>query len=350
MFTVLLSLVFIFFSSYTVQAYTYSSYMDIGNLPLNRNIADSIYYDNEEVEDDGNMLSIPPNKEVVFGVEGDFNNTLADAKIFLSKDNTYQGDLTKIFGISLPMGEFSFVKNGSTAWRYGRMYSLEDIALNAGRNGLLTLKLIQPLEVIEYSNTVSDGIVNVKAVLKNDTDISLNNIVYTHGQFSLTRDFNTGEEYAYEYTLEYDKEEQYTDLGYASVYNPNVRELCAAGAYSAGNPYNIFLIENNTVYHDLGTRDYEDFCVRQIAYILNLGEIEVGEKEEEKDSSEYSGKETDVVPENKTEAEDVGEILGIDVLPKTAVDMYGYLLLGIFLVAFGILCYYFTNENSIRSA
>lgn len=339
MFAVLLSLIFVFLSSCTVQAYTYSSYMEIESLPSNLEEENSICYDNEEVKDDGNILNIPPDTEVVFGVDGNFSNSVVDARIFLSKDNPYQGDLTKMFGISLPMGEFSFVKNGSTAWRYGRMYSLEDIALNAGRNNLLILKLIQPLKVVEYSNTVSDGVVNVKTVLKNDTDISLNNIVYTHGQISLTKDFNAGEEYTYEYTLEYDKEEQYIDLGYPSIYNPNIRTLCAAGANSAGNPYNIFLIEDGTVYHDegIGSEEYEGFCITQIAYTLNLGSIEVGEKEESQ-------------ADDNSNEEDIGEILGIDILPKTAVDMYGYIFLGVFLVAFGILCYYFTNENSIRNA
>jgi hypothetical protein len=339
MIAVLLSLIFIFLSSYTAEAYTYSSYMEIESLPSNLEEENSICYDNEEVKDDGNILNIPPDTEVVFGVDGNFSNSVVDARIFLSKDNPYQGDLTKMFGISLPMGEFSFVKNGSTAWRYGRMYSLEDIALNAGRNNLLILKLIQPLKVVEYSNTVSDGVVNVKTVLKNDTDISLNNIVYTHGQISLTKDFNAGEEYTYEYTLEYDKEEQYIDLGYPSIYNPNIRTLCAAGANSAGNPYNIFLIEDGTVYHDegIGSEEYEGFCITQIAYTLNLGGIEVGEKEESQ-------------ADDNSNEEDIGKILGIDILPKTAVDMYGYIFLGVFLVAFGILCYYFTNENSIRNA
>ncbi len=355
MFSVLLSFIFIFFSSYTVQAYTYSSYMDIMDLPLNQNTEDSMYYDNDDVKDDGNMLNIPPDTRVTFGVNGDFNNTLVDARIFLSKDNPYQGDLTKMFGISLSMGEFSFIKNGNTTWRYGRMYSLNNILLNNGRNDLLTLKLVQPLEIVEYGNTASDGIVNVKTVLKNDTDISLNGIVYTHGQFSLTKDFSAGEEYTYEYVLEYDQEEQYTDLGYPSIYNPNTRKLCAAGAYSAGNPYNIFLVEGSTVYHDtgIGSNEYENFCITQTAYTLNLKRIEIGEKEVvvEDSSEDNLGGETDnIVKEESVSDEEMGEILGIDILPRTAVDMYGYFFLGVFLVAFGILCYYFTNEDSIRNA
>ena len=125
----------------------------------------------------------------------------------------------------------------------------------------------------------------------------------------------------------------------SSIYNPNIRTLCAAGANSAGNPYNIFLIEDGTVYHDegIGSEEYEGFCITQIAYTLNLGSIEVGEKEESQ-------------ADDNSNEEDIGEILGIDILPKTAVDMYGYIFLGVFLVAFGILCYYFTNENSIRNA
>ena len=50
------------------------------------------------------------------------------------------------------------------------------------------------------------------------------------------------------------------------------------------------------------------------------------------------------------EEEDIGEVLGISVLPKTVVQSFGYILLGIFLVALGILCYYLTNENTIRNA
>ena len=94
MIAVLLSLIFIFLSSYTAEAYTYSSYMEIESLPSNLEEENSICYDNEEVKDDGNILNIPPDTEVVFGVDGNFSNSVVDARIFLSKDNPYQGDLT----------------------------------------------------------------------------------------------------------------------------------------------------------------------------------------------------------------------------------------------------------------
>ena len=347
MIAVLLSLIFIFLSSYTAEAYTYSSYMEIESLPENKNEEDSICYNDEKVYDNGNILSIPPDTKVVFGVEGDFENgTMADIYTFLSKDNIYQGDLTKFFDdSSFIYSNLFFVKNYADYQRYGKMRVMEDVVLSNGRNDLFSLTMKQLLEVLEYTYTIEDGIVEVKTTVKNDTEMDLYDVVYTHGDFSKKRDFVMGEQYTYEYILEYDKEDQYTDLGYPSIYNPNTRTQCAAGINSPGNHHNIFLTEDGIyIYPDRGTQEDEDFCITQIRYTLNLGKIEIGEKEES-NTDDNSNEKTDGSSE-----EDIGEILGIDILPKTAVDMYGYIFLGIFLVAFGILCYYFTNEDSIRNA
>jgi hypothetical protein len=89
--------------------------------------------------------------------------------------------------------------------------------------------------------------------------------------------------------------------------------------------------------YDLKLSDGEDFCITQTAYTLNLGSI----REDSKDTAE------EVNQENK---ENIREILGISVLPKTGNYSLELILVGVFLVAFGILCYYFTNEDSIRNA
>jgi len=193
----------------------------------------------------------------------------------------------------------------------------------------------------------------------------LNNVVYIHEEFSLTKNYQPSEEYIYEYILEYDNGEEYVDLGFPRIDDPNTKEICAAGANTIGNPHTIFLIENGTTYFDTGTEEFEDVCIRQLPYTLNLGRIEVGEKEVEEDHSYEgdiedegesldTGEEGDIVEGNVGEeiskTEEIGEVLGINILPKTVIQSYGYLVLGIFLVALGILCYYLTNENTIHNA
>jgi hypothetical protein len=350
MLSILLSLFFVLTSSTLTQAFTYSSYMDIQSLPENNGSPNSISYNQEDVEDVGNMLKVPPLSEVVFGVDGEFNNDNVGFRIFLSKDNIYQGDLTKILDIELPYDEFPFVKDFSTAWRYGRSYVQEETILQSGKNPLLTVTVSERLEVLEYSFDISNGVVNVKTVLKNGTDRLLNNVEYVHDEFSLTKNYQPGEEYTYEYVIEYDESLEYVDLGFPKVKDPNIKQICAAGAYTTGNPHNIFLFNQYGVYHDIGTEEYEDFCITQLGYTLNLGRIEVGEKpvEEVEEEKETEDEVTDVVED--VPEEDIPEVLGIDILPKTSKQTCLYIVLGIFLVALGILCYYLTNENTIRNA
>jgi len=371
MFKIFLTFFFLLTSFIQVSAFTYSTYLDISSVPLNEDIEDSMTYKQEDVEDSLNRIYIPPNSKATFGVEGNFPNINADAKIFLSKDNIYQGDLTKILNIELPYSEINFQKDGNTSYRYGRMYSLENIFLEDGRNDLLTILLDQPLKILEYTYEISEGVVNVKTVLKNDTNRLLNNVVYTHEEFSLTRNFQASEEYIYEYVLEYDENEEYIDLGFPRIFDPNIKEICIAGTNTVGNPHTIFLIENGITYFDIGTEEFEDVCIQQLSYTLNLGRIEVGEEEVEEGDSDHEGdigggeendegdslnteKEEDIFGEDTreeiSETEEMGDVLGIDILPKTAIQSYGYIFLGIFLVALGILCYYLTNENTIHNA
>ena len=364
--TILLSLLLFLLSFNPVNAFTYSSYLDISSVPINSDEENSISYESGDVKDENNKVCVPPNSEVVFVVEGIFPNTSLNSKIFLSKENVYQGDLTKILNIQLPYEGIIFQKNNITTYRDGRMYTLENITLENGKNDLLTISLKQPLKILEYTYDISNGVVNVKTVLKNDTDRLLNNVRYEHGEFSLTKNFQPSEEITYEYQLTYDENEKYVDLGYPSIYDPNTTIMCGAGTNSIGNIHTIFLIENGTIYYDTGTQEYEDFCVTQLPYTLNLERIEVGEKEvvieeeevhdeEEIDDENIEGNSLD--EENRdsggeelVEDSNIEEVLGISILPKTVIDIYGYIFLGIFLVAFGILCYYLTNENSIHNA
>jgi len=366
MLTIFFTLFFLLASFIQVNAFSYSTYLDISSVPLNEDVENSINYNQEDVKDELNRISIPPNSEVKFGVDGDFSSISANVRIFLSKDNIYQGDLTKILNIDLPYSEINFQKYGNTLYRYGRMYSLENISLENGRNDLLTMFLNQPLGVLGYSYDVSEGSVNVKTVLKNDTDRLLNNVVYTHEEFSLTKNFQPSEEYIYEYILGYDEEEEYVDLEFPSIYDPNTKEICAAGTNTGGNPHTIFLIENSTTYFDTGTQEYEDICIRQLPYTLNLGRIEVGEKEVEEDGNkdgdgEEKGMGDETQEDNSSDIEEnletviltgdnIEDVLGVSILPKTVVQSHGYILLGTILVALGILCYYLTNENTIRNA
>jgi len=150
MFVIFLSLFFLCFSPLPINAFSYSTYLDISSVPLNEDTEDSINYNQEDVKDELNRITVPPNSEVKFGVNGDLSNINANVRIFLSKDNIYQGDLTKILNIELPYSDISFQKNETTFYRYGRMYSLENISLENGENDLLTISLNQPLKVLEY--------------------------------------------------------------------------------------------------------------------------------------------------------------------------------------------------------
>lgn len=349
---VILTLLFLFFQCSQVSAYTYQSYIDLYSLPDNQDIENSITYDSEEVDNNENIVKAPPSSEVVFGVEGDFQNDILDARIFLSKDNIYQGDLTRILDIDLPFEEFNFLKNGTTRWRYGRMYSLENTLLNYGKNPLLIAQVSQPLKVLEYTYDIQEGVAEIRVVVKNSSDRTLEYIRYAHEEFSLTREFSAGEEYTYEYSLEYENTGEGVDLGFPRISDPNSRYLCSAGTNTVGNPHNIFLIENGTTYLDSGTTLQDDFCIEQLGYTLNLGRVEKEVEKEDELVANINNSEQNVDTEEETEEEEenIEDVLGIDILPKTSVDMYGYIFLGIFLVAFGILCYYFNDEDTVCNA
>lgn len=331
MFIFILSCMFLLTSFSLAEAFTFSPYIDISKLPENEYKENSVMYDMEDVVEDENKISAPPGTEIEIGVmDGDYPYfTSLNAVVFLSKEIVEHGDLTQLLDIELPYSEIPYFEDGRSWDRQGKMYTGK-VYINGGKDSILTTYIKYPLNVISYEYSIENGFVDIKTVVKNDTNRLLNNIKYSHEEFSLTRNFQAGEEYTYEYTLEYSE-----DMEYPEIYDPNIKQTCVSSDSSVSNTHVIFLQDSEGVFnYDYKMADGDDFCVMQTAYTLVLGKVE----------------EKTISDEKEEESKDVSEILGISILPKTGEYSMELVLIGVFLVAFGILCYYFTNENSIRDA
>jgi len=288
-------------------------------------------------------------------------------KVFLSRINTWEGDLTKILNIS---GEYETLPIKYIVWdsnRSGIVKTYEGPGMVSDQGGsvngiiLDSVYVKSPLTFVRWEAQESEEGVLLRVYVKNDFDGVVYSVVYTHQQYSETRHFSAKEEHMYEYVVNMDENRS---LGYASVYMPYDSTECAVRGETMESNYTgqSAIIggireENGHTLAYIGSRVKPygiRFCVTRIPYTLYSGEIllpsnnqeeqeesnnnQSGESQEEsRDYEEESGEgsnEQGSTEGNESSNEEFGEVLGIKKLPKTGIGFNPVL------VVFQIVCYY----------
>jgi len=282
-------------------------------------------------------------------------------KVFLSRINTWEGDLTKILNIS---GEYETLPIKYIVWdsnRSGIVKTYEGPGMVSDHGGAVNGVILDrvyvksPLTFVRWEAQENEDGVLLRVYVKNDFDGVIYGVVYTHQQYSETRHFSPKEEHMYEYVVNMDENRS---LGYASVYMPYESTECAVRGENMESNYTgqSAIIggireEGGRTLAYIGSRVKPygiRFCVTRIPYTLYSGEILLpnnnqeeqeesnnnqNEDEQEEESGEGSNEQgsTEV---NESSNEEFGEVLGIKKLPKTGTGFNPVL------VVFQIVCYY----------
>ncbi len=288
-------------------------------------------------------------------------------KVFLSRINTREGDLTKILNIS---GEYETLPIKYIAWdsnRSGIVKTYEGPGMVSDQGGAVNGTILDsvyvkgPLTFVRWEAQESEEGVLLRVYVKNDFDGVVYSVVYTHQQYSETRHFSPKEEHMYEYVVNMDENRS---LGYASVYIPYDSTECVVRGETMESNYTGqsaivggIREENGKSLAYIGSRVKPygiRFCVTRIPYTLYSGEILLpnNNQEEQEESnnnqsegsqeesggyeeeSEEGSNEQGSAEVNKSSNEEFGEVLGIKKLPKTGIGGNSVL------VVFQILWYY----------
>ena len=292
-------------------------------------------------------------------------------KVFLSRINTWEGDLTKILDIS---GEYETLPIKYIVWnsnRSGVAKTYEGPGIVADQGGAVngvkldTVYVKNPLTFVRWeAQEIEEGVL-LRVYVKNDFDGVVYSVVYTHQQYSETRHFSPKEEHMYEYVVNMDENRS---LGYASVYMPYESTECAVRGETMESNYTGqsaivggIREEGGRTLAYIGSRVKPygiRFCVTRIPYTLYSGEIllpsnnqeeqeesnknqsedEQGQEQEEsgnyEEESGESSNEQGSTEVNESSNGEFGEVLGIEKLPKTGIGINPVL------VVFQIVCYY----------
>ena len=281
-------------------------------------------------------VSLPPYSAVDFiywsdNRAGD-NVNISSLKVLLSSENPVNGDLRNILYVegeyeSTPIKYiiYKYPRNGITKTYPG----LGAIGNSEGilKGMILDRIYVKPgIQFVKWEAEENEDLVMLRIFVKNISNFVLKNILFNHGEYSLKKDFEPGEEYMYEYIL---KGEDINSLGYANIYDPNqVTQCVVLGEHMESN----YVGESVIV---AGVREYngqyisytgsrikpylESFCITRIPYTLYSEEIKLEEEG---------------ITEEVVEEENFGEVLGIKKLPQTGINLSS------FLVVFPLLWYY----------
>jgi len=292
-------------------------------------------------------------------------------KVFLSRINTWEGDLTKILNIS---GEYETLPIKYIVWnsnRSGIVKTYEGPGMVSDHGGAVNGVILDrvyvksPLTFVRWEAQEREDGVLLRVYVKNDFDGVVYSVVYTHQQYSETRHFSPKEEHMYEYVVNMDENRS---LGYASVYMPYESTECAVRGESMESNYTGqsaivggIREEGGRTLAYIGSRVKPygiRFCVTRIPYTLYSGEIllpsnnqeeqeesnknqsedEQGQEQEEsgnyEEESGESSNEQGSTEVNESSNGEFGEVLGIEKLPKTGIGINPVL------VVFQIVCYY----------
>ena len=288
-------------------------------------------------------------------------------KVFLSRINTREGDLTKILNIS---GVYETLPIKYIVWdsnRSGIVKTYEGPGMVGDQGGAVngiildSVYVKSPLTFVKWEAEESEEGVLLRVYVKNDFDGVVESVVYTHQPYSETRHFSAKEEHIYEYVVNMDENRS---LGYASVYVPYGSTECAVRGETMESNYigqsaivGGIREENGHTLAYIGSRVKPygiRFCVTRIPYTLYSAEIVLpsNNQEEQEESNNNQSEESqeesvDYEEEsgvdsnekgstevNESSNEEFGEVLGIQKLPKTGIGGNSVL------VVFQILWYY----------
>jgi hypothetical protein len=251
-------------------------------------------------------------------------------KMFLSRKHSYQGDLRNVLDID---GEYESLPFTYIVWEYPRegvVKTYDGLGLiNQGSGVLMGMKLDSasvksPLKFVKWeAQPVQEGVF-LRVYVKNESDEELINTIYTHQEYEEKRDFEPEQEHIYEYIVNMDEK---GSVGYAGIYNPNSKKECVA----RGEHLESLFVGDSPVVGGIREQDggylayigsrvkpygYR-FCVTRIPYTIYSGEIVLQVEEEKVEQEDVIVNEVTV--EEQVLNNNVGEVLGIQELPKTSV-------------------------------
>lgn len=271
---------------------------------------------------------------------------ISDIKVSLSRSNVSMGNVVPLLyidgiyeDIKIKYIGYSFYKSGINKSYLG----VGEVSSNQESGAILLERiLIKPeLSFVKWEAQINDGKALMRVYVKNISDRLLNNVVFTHREYSNSRDFLPYQEYVYEYILDVEDE---SNLGYAGIYDSNTKQECVV----MGEDISSIVVGSSAIVS--GVRKYngvslpyvssrskpwgESFCITRIPYTMYSGEMLIVSDKDEVDEEIDLEEEVTIVKEDI----DITQVLGIEKLPQT--NKNG----GIFLVVFSILWYYLLRK------
>lgn len=296
-------------------------------------------------------LALPPFANVHFIYwylnEVGYSVEISQIRAFVSRYNTNLGDLRNVLNVEGVYEDIPLRFSTGMYSRGGIVKSYDGLGVvepGMGGSFILDSLYVNPSVYFQsWEASVIGERVLLRVYVENGSNYLEKDITYSHGEYSLKRDFEAQELYAYEYEIPF---EGGTTFGYASLDNPNSRRECVGFGEHIESNY----IEESAVvvgYRKEGDLSLpyissrlkpwgESFCITRIAHTLHSpviryeGEIEQEEEDLVKEVEE-------VVVDNS------GEVLGITVLPKT--NVFSVLIfLPAFLVVLVVVWYYLKRK------
>lgn len=201
----------------------------------------------------------------------------------------------------------SFIKNNSRLSRLSPF--VEYAGIGEVRNGeegkklLDTLYVDNPLSFPTIETSEGEEGINIVVVIKNSSNEDLKNLQFYHRGYMATLDIAPNSEYRLNYSVTLpETNSSDTDLGYFTLFNPNVLRECSV----FGTAYNEwFNIESVSVfsYRDDGgwahgsyvQPDEESFCIERIPYSMTSPRIHFEKNGEEEVVQEEIGEDKESV-------------------------------------------------------
>jgi hypothetical protein len=294
-------------------------------------------------------LALPPYANVNFIYwyvnEVGYSVEVDRVKVFVSRYNTSLGDLRNVLNVEGVYEEIPLRFTTGMYSRGGIVKSYDGLGVvepGMGGSFILDSLYINPSVYFHsWEASVIGERVLLRVYVKNGSDFLEKDITYSHGDYSLKRDFQSQELFVYEYEIPF---EGNGSFGYASLQNPNSRRECIGFGEHIESNY----IEESAVV--VGYRKEDDvslpyissrlkpwgegFCITRIPHTLHSPVIRYEQEVEEKPTDEM----------DPVEFDSSMEVLGITSLPKT--NLFSVLIfLPAFLVVLVVVWYYLRRKR-----
>lgn len=282
-------------------------------------------------------VSVPPGAEIDV-VYFFLNYTAHDVGImeiimFLSKENSEDGDWTKILDIEeseFSWGETAVLFSEEMLFRSGFLKRYPGLGLVPyGHSGALlldTFKMSNPIEVKDFKYEGSGGLLDFTVVVANRSNEDQNNLILQHGGISLEFSIPAKDKVTLKYTL---NSNNLVENSSFEIHNPNSRTECIAlGSHlfewNKVSAVTLLSLRTQGWVHGAYVQPVaESFCITRIPHtsVFKFAEdnSENDTKVEEKESSRGAVKNKEFVKEVVPE-ETLGvmsEEVEISILPKT---------------------------------